>query len=82
MERDRSPLSPPLIAVALFALLLLAYVGGYFARGRAVTTYTLGNPRPAHGRQFPSRFEANLFGPFAFVESIYYGSEVYLGWDP
>ncbi len=73
MERDRPIASPALVAVIVFALLVAAYVSAYFARGR------VGTIGPNRVRTYPSRLEAELFGPLAWVESRIVGQNVYVG---
>ena len=81
MESDRPLLSPALVVVVLSVLLLAAYVGGYLLRGRVGTVARVG-AGPARVRTYPTRIEAELFGPFAFVESLLVGRDVYVGHSP
>ena len=76
MERDRPRTNAPLIAVVVFCLLVAAYFAGYFGRCR------VGTIGPNLVRTYPSRFEAELFSPFAALESMWLGRPVYVGHSP
>ena len=76
MDRDRPTFSPPLVALFVFVLLLAAYLGGYFGR------CSVGMIGPNPVRTYPSRLEAELFGPFAAIESMYLGRRVNVGHTP
>jgi len=76
MDRDRPMFSPPLVAIFVFVLLVAAYMGGYFGRCNVATI------GPNRVRTYSSRLEAELFSPFAAIESMYLGRPVYVGHTP
>ena len=76
-ERRPFPLTPAVLAAA--AALLLAYVGGYFLLGTRSTVRE--SPYVVVGvvRLYPHKWQATVFQPAAYVESLCLGVEVALG---
>ena len=69
-----------LIGVLLFGMLVAAYISGYTQRGRFGTIAGTGGT--ALVRTYPTRLEAELFGPGAFIESMIRGRRVNVGHLP
>jgi hypothetical protein len=76
MDDSRPRANPPLIAIAVFCMLVAAYFAGYFWRCK------VGMVGPNRVRTYPSRIEAELFSPFAAIESMWDGRPVYVGHSP
>lgn len=70
MDDRRSHFAAPLMAVALFALLLVIYVSGFYLLG------TTGTAGPFRLHCYPYRWLSILFIPAAYVESLVLGREV------
>jgi ABC-type molybdate transport system permease subunit len=71
MDKRRSTIQAPLLAVVLVALLLAMYVSGFYLLG------SIGTAGPVRFHVYKSPWLSHLFEPAATVESWLLGCEVY-----
>ena len=76
-ERRPFPLTPAILTA--LAVLILAYVGGYFLLGTRGTVRESQNVVVGVVRLYPHKWQVAVFQPAACVESLCLGVEVALG---
>jgi hypothetical protein len=82
MARKTNPAVLPLMAIAIFALLLSVYVGGYLCLGTFIDTRNSPGPGLVGiERNYVQAWQPHLFRPAASVESLVRGCDVVLSYS-